>query len=60
MGLFDKTKQPNKGSADENTFTREELTFLLSKLRSADYKGAEFEKFYTVYVKIQNTLDNEK
>jgi hypothetical protein len=55
MGLLDKAK--SKVTEDDVNFSKDELQFLQAKLRTADYKGNEFEKFYTVYVKIQNQLD---
>ena len=58
MGLLDKAKP--KGVGSEVNFTKEELQFLLAKLRTADYKGNEFEKFYHVYTKIQDQLDKDK
>lgn len=58
MGLLDKAKPKSVGS--EVNFTKEELQFLLAKLRTADYKGNEFEKFYHVYTKIQDQLDKDK
>lgn len=57
MGLLDKTK--SKPSSDGVSFTKEELQFLLVKLRSAEYKGTEFEKFYNVYTKIQDQIDKD-
>lgn len=59
MGLLEKTKSI-KTVADNETFTKDELQFLLTKLRTADYKGSEFERFYNIYVKLQNLLDNKK
>ena len=32
----------------ESSFTEDEATFLISKLREANYKGTEFETFYKV------------
>ena len=58
MGLLDKVKP--KSSGDEVTLTADELTFILTKLRTAEYKGVEFETFYNVYSKIQNRLDKIK
>lgn len=58
MGLLDKARP--KEPRPEGSFTKEELQFLLAKLRTAEYKGVEFEKFYNVYTKIQDQLDKEK
>lgn len=33
-------------------FTPEEIDFILTKLRKADYKGVEFEMFYIVFSKL--------
>jgi len=33
-------------------FTEDEATFLISKLREANYKGTEFETFYKVMSKL--------
>ena len=35
-------------------FTENELGFILTKLRSANYTGAEFDMFYTVWMKLVN------
>ena len=56
MGLLDKAKKPDTNTV---SFTKDELQFLLTKLRIAEYKGTEFEKFYNVYTKIQDHLDKE-
>lgn len=58
MGLLDKSRP--KATSNEVSFSREELQFLLAKLRTAEYKGNEFEKFYNVYTKIQDQLDKDK
>ena len=70
MGLIDKVKSFNKVSSNldqkltnaENRLelTPDEIKFILTKLRTADYKGVEFEKFFTVYSKLQDNLDNTK
>ena len=41
-------------SNKESSFTPDEAAFLTSKLREANYKGTEFETFYT-----KNILLNE-
>ena len=56
MGLLDKTL--NKKNTPDIEFTPDESKFILAKLRTADYKGSEFEMFYNVYTKIQSNLDN--
>lgn len=40
----------------EAGLTEKEINFILSKLRQANYTGAEFEFFYIVYQKLQNLL----
>ena len=55
MGLLGKIQvQKNK---DELTIA--DLKFLLTKLRSADYKGVEFEQFYQVWVKLTDALEQK-
>jgi len=58
MGLVEKVKTTNKGSTLDTKLTEQELKFILTKLRSAEYKGAEFELFYKVFTKIQEELDS--
>ena len=47
--------QPKQQEVD--SFTAEELKFLLLKLRSATYTGHEFETFYSIWVKISKELE---
>jgi len=57
MGLVNKVKT----SKEENeVLTKQESEFILTKLRSATYKGEEFEMFYTVYRKIAKHIDSLK
>jgi len=58
MGLFDKVKTGRPSNGKE--FTKNELEFLLTKLRTATYKGDEFEMFYNVWVKILDGIDKLK
>lgn len=61
MGLLDKSRpKVTSNTSNEINFSKEELQFLLTKLRTAEYKGNEFEKFYNVYTKIQDQLDKDK
>ncbi len=39
--------------------TKSELTFILSKLKSATYIGSEFETFYAVWVKLSTILEKK-
>ena len=57
MGLIDKII-PQQKQQEVESFTPEELKFLLSKLRSATYTGHEFETFYNIWVKISKELEN--
>lgn len=56
MGLLDKIN-PSSKQEEVNSFTAEELKFLLSKLRSATYTGHEFETFYNIWVKVTKELE---
>lgn len=56
MGLIDKIL-PQQKQEEVESFTPEELKFLLSKLRSATYTGHEFETFYNIWVKISKELE---
>ncbi len=58
MGLLDKMK--SKEVQSEDSFTVQELEFLLLKMRSATYKGEEFETFYKVWIKITKEIENLK
>lgn len=59
MGLLDKVKTPAK-SASAQDLTKKELEFLLAKMRSATYRGDEFETFYNVWVKITDKIESIK
>ena len=56
MGVLDKIQSKNIEKSKNLELTQEELKFILAKLRTADYKGNEFEMFYQVFVKIQEKL----
>lgn len=58
MGILTKGR-PAKGPQDKE-FKKNELEFLLAKLRTATYKGEEFEMFYNVWVKITDLIDRTK
>lgn len=58
MGLLDKTR--SKPANEPVQLSDDELKFILAKLRTAEYKGVEFETFYNVYTKIQDQLDKKK
>ena len=54
MALIDSIKPVEVKKAD--SFTVDELKFLLLKLRNATYTGHEFETFYTVMDKISKEI----
>ena len=56
MGLIDRMK-PQPKQEEVESFTSEELKFLLLKLRSATYTGHEFETFYNIWVKVTQELE---
>ena len=41
-------------------FTPAEAAFLVSKLRQAQYTGAEFEQFYQIMAKLTSLANSEK
>lgn len=43
----------------KSDLTKSELTFILNKLKSATYKGSEFETFYAVWVKLSTLLEKK-
>ena len=51
MGLVSKSKQ-----LQSEELTKQELAFLLAKLRSANYKGEEFELYFSIIKKITDSL----
>ena len=55
MGLIDKIK-PKK----EEGLTKTEAEFILAKLRTADFKGNEFEMFFAVFKKITDHIKSIK
>ena len=36
--------------------SKEDAAFIIAKLRQAEYKGSEFEQFYTIMTKLQKLL----
>ncbi len=57
MGLIDKVApKPKKAEG----LTKEESEFILAKLRTATYKGDEFEMFYTIFRKIGQHIKSLK
>lgn len=57
MGLLDKVKTSDSNGSKKVDLDTQELKFILAKLRTAEYKGTEFELFYQVFTKIQNHLE---
>ena len=55
MGLLGKLKVQK----EKDELTISDLKFLLTKLRSADYKGVEFEHFYQVWVILTDALEQK-
>ena len=55
MALLDKVKPVS--APEVQSFTVEEIEFLLIKMRTADYKGSEFETFFNIYVKLTKELE---
>lgn len=49
-----------KDAAISNTgLTEKEIQFILTKLRQANYTGAEFELFYVIFSKLSNLLSKK-
>ena len=57
MGLIYKVKKDNRKEAD---LSIQDCEFILAKLRSASYKGDEFEQFYLVFKKITEIIEKLK
>jgi len=57
MGLLEKVKP--KGE-DDHGLTKREAEFILAKLRTATFKGDEFEMFFTVFKKITEHIKSFK
>jgi len=57
MGLLEKVKP--KGQEDQSLI-KKEAEFLLAKLRTATFKGDEFEMFFTVFKKITEHIKTLK
>jgi len=55
MGLIEKVE--GSKTKTNKIFSQTELQFLVAKLRSATYKGDEFEQFYAVLKKITEQID---
>lgn len=55
MSQFTKTNS-NEGNLD---LSIKEVEFLLTKLRSAQYRGEEFEFFFNVWTKLANHIKKQ-
>jgi len=53
MGLGKKKVVEQKA---EGVLTRGEIEFVLTKLRTAEYKGSEFETFFNIFNKLSQEL----
>jgi hypothetical protein len=56
MGLIEKTKP----RVTDESLTVKELEFILTKLRTAEYKGSDFEMYFNILKKLTSGLDNLK
>lgn len=57
MGILDKSV---RNKTPQTELTKEELEFILLKLRKSTYIGDEFEMFYKVWVKLVNKTETIK
>jgi len=53
------SKNTVKKGAQE-TFTSSDASFLINKLRQANYTGTEFEQFYTIMAKLTKIISDSK
>jgi len=44
----------------KSDITKSELSFILTKLKGAQYLGSEFETFYAVWVKLSKLLEEKR
>lgn len=62
MGLKDKVNKKVINKDDDRPLqvglTPKEASFVITKLRQANYQGTEFETFYEVMKKLQLTLES--
>lgn len=59
MGIVTGQNKKNSSFSSPIELTKEEIEFVLAKLRLSTYKGEEFEKFYNVWVKLSNKLEKD-
>lgn len=66
MGIVQKSLKSDIEKQNKQLFnnpvelTAKEIQFLLDKMKTATYKGEEFEMFYNVWVKLSNKLEKNK
>ena len=49
----------NIESEKNNELTKKEIQFLLNKMKTAQFIGAEFEQFFSVFTKLSKQLENK-
>ena len=54
MGLIEKAKP----RVTDESLTVKELEFILTKLRTAEYKGSDFEMYFNILKNLTSGLDN--
>ena len=62
-GIIDGQKAADiiaKKNIEKGSLTKQELEFILNKLRTSEYKGHEFERFYVIWVKLNSMLEKFK
>ena len=52
-----RTQSSSRTQQEVHNLTRQEIEFILAKLRSADYKGTEFEMFFNIFSKLTRELN---
>lgn len=45
-------------SEDSSQLTKGDIQFLLEKMKTAQFTGAEFEQFYSIFTKLTTQLKN--
>lgn len=49
----------NTESKKNNELTKKEIQFLLSKMKTAQFIGAEFEQFFSIFTKLSKQLEEK-
>lgn len=47
----------NKSTGTSNLFSKQEASFIASKLQQAQYQGAEFDMYYKIMQKLKQLID---